>query len=125
MKDFDKMNDTVDAICYSLENECHKWDWNQYTLNGKGFEFWIANTNSITQTWRPTQDTVFSYEQGKRIKASFEKCKEAKASNAQQKLMNSFKKEPPHINLAKPPAPPSPPPSRIIGSSSPWWKFWS
>lgn len=107
------MDGVVKEICQSMENNPNRWVIATYILNDKvsGINYWLGE-GSITQIWNGlSRDVVFSYTQGKLVYESFCKMKEDKASEAQQKVINSFT---PKINyiLYKVPV------------DSKWWEFW-
>ena len=94
MNDFKHMDSVVDYICHSLEDEPETWVFETYTMSKKGIKYWIGagSDRSITKMWNGrTTDTVFSEEQGKRIRKSYNRAREIIASEAQKKVISSMK----------------------------------
>lgn len=95
MKEFKYMEDTVNKICESLINEPHLWvfETNKFTKENSGVWFWssLVNSESITQTWDGASvSTVFSYEQGERIKEAYDIARQKQASVKQQKIIEAM-----------------------------------
>ena len=96
MSKFDYMEKTVNEICSSLENTPEHWKFETYTFKNilTDVEFWAGEGNSsITESLESgTADTVFSVEQGKRIRKSYNIARKKSASVRQQKINESFGK---------------------------------
>ena len=94
MSKFDYMEKTVNEICHSLENTPEHWEFETCTFKNilTGVEFWASDDNSpITESWESgTADKVFSVNQGKRIRKSYNIAREKSASVRQHKIRESF-----------------------------------
>ena len=113
MNDFKHMDSVVDEICHSLENEPETWKFESCTMSKNGVTYWTTTTGSyaITQTWNGARETVFSKEQGLRIRLSYEKAREITASEAQKKIIESMRH----------PKPADEWPKVVIEDHKPWW----
>jgi len=94
---FDYMNEAVDELCYAMVNNPGRFSVGVHTMTDTktGVEYWISTTggSGITDTWNGrSNNTVFSYEQGKRLRDAFTQMREIKASNAQQRILNASQK---------------------------------
>lgn len=113
MNKFSFMEQTADAICISMRDTPEDWVISTYTVESKPtrVELWhstLCYADPITQVWKyRTRETVFSNEQGVRIREAFSKMVEENASKQQQELINKFTKKTPEK-----------------GKSKVWWKFW-
>lgn len=91
---FEFMEDAANELCDELENNPNRFTETTHTLNDNrtGTQYWIGSSsrNAITEVWnRNSNDTVFSYQQGMRIRAAFEAMREYKANAAQEKILRS------------------------------------
>jgi hypothetical protein len=92
---YDYMNEAVDELCSAMVKNPERFSIGVHTMDdGKtGVEYWISGGGAITETWNGrSSNTVFSYEQGKRVREAFSEMREIKASNAQQKILNGVNK---------------------------------
>ena len=106
---FEFMDDAVDELCRSMEEDPDRWVINTYTLDDTktGVDYWIGLTGrgSITETRSfSSNHQVFSHEQGKRLWAAFERLRETKANTAQQRVLRGLSKvappgEPPQMSF--------------------------
>lgn len=100
---FDYMDEAVEAICKSLENEPEKWVFETYTFHKRGssVRYW-STFSSITEIWDGrASHTVFSGEQGDKIKSSYHIARAKQADLNQIKVLKD-----------------------IVVSEKPWYKFW-
>ncbi|MBO4576716.1 MAG: hypothetical protein J5680_06350 [Neisseriaceae bacterium] len=84
--------EVIDNICYSMENTPDEWDIGTYTVEHiSGIELWFDN-NSFTYWNGHSSDNVFTDEERKRIKESFEILRTKKQSLAQRRITKAFSK---------------------------------
>ena len=116
MNDFKHMDSVVDEICHSLENEPETWKFESCTMSKNGVKYWTAMSCYITDTWMSgTRETVFSKEQGRRIRLSYEKAREITASEQQKKIIQSMKEKEPEIKAGDQWE------KVVIEDHKPWW----
>lgn len=106
-ENFRLMEGAANAMCDSLENDPWRWREDPCTLvdTKVGVEYWIGGSgyDEIISIWDGhSAKRVFSVEQGLRIQSAFQKMKQIKASEAQQRVIYSFSeirevKEPPGL----------------------------
>lgn len=115
MKDYEEthfMDSAVDKLCKSLMEEPHLWRFETYTFNKRGdsMQYWGGTGEGPIMTiWNgSSQDTVSSYEQGKRIRRAYNVAREKQASVAQQKVIDSLRVK--EENTSNP--------------EKKWWEFW-
>ncbi len=115
--EFAFMEEAVSDICDSLENDPNRWTIGTHTLtdNKTGILYWISGTygttGAITETWNgSSKNTVFSYEQGKRIRASFDIMRRTKANQAQLKVLRATRKNITDVKFKE------------IGERKPWFE---
>ena len=109
-EDDEKMADVVKDLCHSLEHDPDRWTISTHTLKDKatGVMYWLADS-SMTETWNSyAVSTVFTIKQGSKIRASYRILVAKKATEQQQKVLDSFKK----------------PSSRAKKTRRPWYAFW-
>jgi len=112
MNKFEHMEDFVNKLCEALENNPQDFVFNPHTFTMKGSKtvFWNDDHSGIIcKTWNGyTTDTVFSEQQGRRIKKSYEVARSKVASEKQKEVLKMFDE-----SCTK-----SPPPLERIGSVS-------
>jgi len=112
--DFEFMQDTVDAICKSMEEHPYDWRITTYVVSHKdsSVEYW---KDDFRTTWNGShRDVVFSGRQAEQIEKSFDIMKKKMASDAQKQVINSFKSKPSKLSSVE----------QETSSGNPWWKFW-
>lgn len=93
MNPYELMEETVDKLCKSLKEEPHAWKFETCTFKKKGtdIEYWCSGGGPITEIWLGRGcNQVFSEQQGKRIRESYNIAKQTQASVLQEKIMKSF-----------------------------------
>lgn len=118
MSNFEFMQETVDAICYSMENEPNKWYITTHCVkkNSSNIEHWI---DDLRTTWNgSSRDVVFSDDQAAQIRKSFNILKQKQATAAQQRVINTFKPAEKKVGVVKGPS------EGFITKDKPWWRFW-
>lgn len=117
MSKFEFMQDTVDAICYSMKNEPESWSIGVYDVCHKNSSAEYKK-GSFTEIWRGgSWVTIFSYEQGQQIKKSFKILEEKRSSEAQNLVIKAFKpvvKKVETIEVDK----------EVTVKGKAWWRFW-
>lgn len=110
------MDKTVDDICQSMQSDPDRWVITTHTLNDKssGVKYWLsAYSEPITEIWNGTsRDEVFTEGQGRLLYNAFCKMKEFKATEAQEKVIESMKPKPSFIIYEFP------------KEERRWWEFW-
>lgn len=94
MEEFKYMDETVDAICKSLREDPHTWEFSVNTFRKKGtnIKYWNGSGGAITQTWNGHDTTfVFSYTQGQKIASAYQTARSIQASEEQRRVMQAFK----------------------------------
>lgn len=96
MSQFDVMEDTVTKICESLINEPFKWVFETchfHHKNNPKIKYWDSiSEDPVTEHWNGRSAvTVFSEEQGIRIRQAYLKARLVVANKTQQEIINSFK----------------------------------
>lgn len=89
---YDLMESAVAEMCKSLENDPGRWSIGTCTLEDTrtGIEYWL-HEGRIHYVWNGrSQEQVFSEAQGRKIWASYEKLRSAKASSKQQSVLSAF-----------------------------------
>jgi len=117
MNNYEFMQEAVDEICKSMQEQPQRWLETTHTLDDTETKvrYWFGLGKSITETWNGNSlDRVFSYEQGMQIYKAFSKMKEKKASKAQQNVLNSLVKKMDYVIVPN-----------MIEEPKPWWKFWN
>lgn len=110
------MDATVKEICESMKNNPDRWKINTHTVDDtrSGIRYWTSNINTtITQIWTGSATvTVFGYDQGVEIFNSYCLMCEHKASEAQKKVIRSFKPKPSYTLV------------EIVSKEAKWYEFW-
>lgn len=91
---YDLMEETVNKICKSLEEESHKWIFETctFTKKGTGIEYWCSGDGPVVDIWSGSgRNQVFSSEQGNRIRKSYHIARQKQASVLQEKIISSMK----------------------------------
>lgn len=102
MQNFDIMEPVVEAICNSLETEPESWTFKPHIMWHPEFKVFSTSSSSITHAWDSTRKIeVFSEEQGKRIKKSYDLAYSKIGNTTQQKLIKSVTKLSPSSNPSK------------------------
>ena len=94
MSQYNLMEETVRKLCKSLEEEPHDWEFETYTFKKKGddIEYWSSGSKPITEVWLGRNcNQVFSVDQGRRIRESYDIARQQQASILQEKIMLKFK----------------------------------
>lgn len=108
------MEDVVNEICKSMREDTKRWLISTYTVEDRvgGVRYWIGYSPSgIDSIWTgSTVEKVFSDEQAYRILEAFKDLREIKESEAQKKILSSFKPAAIALNV-------------IPLTSKKWWEF--
>ncbi len=115
MNDFKFMDDVVNKICKSMKEDPNRWLISTYTVEDteSGVDYWISDHKNIYSIWTGnTTERVFSNAQGKMIGKAFQELCSIKESQAQEKVIKSFK---PKVIFALNPS------KKKIKK---WWEFW-
>lgn len=91
---FSAMDEAVDKMCKSLEEEPHKWffDTCHFHKRGTNVQYWDANgIDAFADIWNGYScHQVFSKEQKLRIKASYDIARVHQSSALQRKVIDQF-----------------------------------
>lgn len=92
MNKFEYMNDFVESLCNELENNPENFNFKTCTFNriGSKTEFWATDGNRpITESWTGySTDVVFSDDQGRKIRSSYNIAREKIASERQKRILS-------------------------------------
>lgn len=92
MSKFEYMNDFVESLCKELENNPENFYFKTCTFNkiGSKVEFWASTDNEpITESWTGySTDIVFSDDQGRKIRRSYNIAREKIASENQKRILS-------------------------------------
>lgn len=114
MNDFKFMDDVVTEICKSMREDPNRWKISTHTTKDmiSGIEYWTSEPRQrIHSVWTGSSiERVFSNEQSKLLVEAFADLRKIKESQAQKKIMNSFK--------------PLPTFTLLPIETKKWWQFW-
>lgn len=94
--DYSIMDETVDKICESLLSEPDGWSFDTFDITSPEhlgsikIEIGLQNTFTKIRTKGTHCDTVFSYNQGRKIADSYYKALSINGSKAQQKILSKL-----------------------------------
>lgn len=89
---FSAMDEAVDKMCKSLEQESHKWVFDVHTFNlrGSSTEYWDGISNFADVWTGRNTHRVFSDNQKMKIKKSYDIARANQASVMQQRVLKQF-----------------------------------